>query len=136
VIWKKVEKEKLESSFNTISLGPLPWSQTSSPVEATLASDSKPSLPGALCATRLSLRLPQIPIPVLEARYYMLSIAPAASGILDMEALFMMQNMRLVEAAKVMEAWMISNVVEEDDETRTKKRITSIHVGLYYEVIP
>ncbi len=51
---------------------------------------------------------------------YMQSIAPAASGILDMQAM-LMQNLKLVEAARVIGMWRKVCTVEEDTSNKNNK---------------
>jgi hypothetical protein len=104
-LWKKVQQDEVIAS-NSTTTG-IPPSSTPSPdtVEA-LASDATLPTPGGLLTTppkdpsAPSLRIPSIPDAVLIAGDYMQSCAPAASGILDMEAIIM-QNLRVNEYAKV-----------------------------------
>jgi hypothetical protein len=68
-----------------------------------------------------------MPAAVLEALDYMSSIAPAASGILDLQAV-VMQNIRLVEAAKVIKEWKKAITVEEDNTDNINGRISSRNI--------
>ncbi len=56
------------------------------------------------------------PVAVLKALDYMESISPAASGILDIQAM-MMQNLRLVEGVRVVEEWI------EEGEHRGRRHL-------------
>ena len=90
------------------SPGSLPPSQPSSPPDPSPSPDdmlqtpSPPiSAPPPLAPLPPSpLRITPFPVAVSEALDYMQSIDPAASGILDTQAV-VMQNIRLVEAARV-----------------------------------
>ena len=75
----------------------------------------------------LPLRIQRFPEAVIIAIDYLQSCPPAASGILDMEAI-MMQNLRLYEVAKAIGVWMGTITIEEDNETNMAKRISSRHV--------
>jgi hypothetical protein len=68
-----------------------------------------------------------MPAAVLEALDYMSSIAPAASGILDLQAV-VMQNIRLVEASKVIKEWKKATTVEEDNTDNINGRISSRNI--------
>ena len=57
----------------------------------------------------------------------MQSVVPAASCILDMQAMFM-QNFRLVEAAKVIGEWKKASPVEEESPNNMNNRITSRNI--------
>jgi hypothetical protein len=57
----------------------------------------------------------------------MSSIAPTASGILDMQAV-LMQNIRLVEDAKVIKEWKKATTVEEDNTNNINGRISSRNI--------
>ena len=54
----------------------------------------------------------------------MSSVDPAASGILDLHAV-VMQNIRLVEAAKVIKEWKKATTMDEDNNNNMNNRITS-----------
>ena len=109
-LWKKVEEcRSLDSSFHfSSSPGFLPPSQPSSPPDPSptlddmLQTPSPPiSAPPPLAPLPPPpLRITHFPVAVSEAQDYMQSIDPAASGILDTQAV-VMQNIRLVEAARV-----------------------------------
>jgi hypothetical protein len=58
---------------------------------------------------------------------YMASIAPAASGILDIRATLMTQNFRLLEVAIVIGEWRKTSNVEEDN-TKNINKITSRNI--------
>ncbi len=57
----------------------------------------------------------------------MQSVVPAASGILDMQAM-LMQNFRLVEAAMVIGEWKKASTVEEENPNNMNNRITSRNI--------
>jgi hypothetical protein len=57
---------------------------------------------------------------------YVASIAPAASGILDTQVV-VMQNVKLVEAARVSGEWRKKRTVEEDN-TNMNNKITGRNI--------
>jgi len=128
-LWKKVEENAVIAS-NSTPPGSLPSSTPSPDVVATLDSNTTLPNPGGLLATppldpsAPPFSLPSIPDAVLKAGDYMRSCAPAASGILDMETIIM-QNLKLLEASKVIGEWMRTSTIEEDNETNMAKRISS-----------
>ncbi len=136
-LWKKVEEDEVKAASKLTTPGSLTSSTSSLPVASALASDTTLPTPGGLMLNTPPLdpsmppppplRIPRIPEAVLKARDYMQSCAPAASGILDMETIIM-QNLRLVEAAKVIGEWMRLVTVEEDNETNMTKRISSRNI--------
>jgi hypothetical protein len=66
------------------------------------------------------MRPAPFPAAVSEALDYMQTIAPATSGILDIEAV-LMQNLRLVEAARVIGEWKKANTVEEETSNKNNR---------------
>ena len=120
-LWKKVEEcRSLDSSFRlSSSPGSLPPSQPSSPPDPSptlddmLQTPSPPLAPPPLAPLPPPpLRITPFPVAFCEALDYMQSIDPAGSGILDTQAV-VMQNIRLVEAARVIGEWKKACTVEE-----------------------
>jgi hypothetical protein len=109
--WKKlevkgrqVEEDEVKAASKLTTPKSLASSTPSSAVVVALASDTTLPTPGGLLLTTPPLDPSMPPPPPLLipqiARDYMESCAPAASGILNMETI-VMQNVRLVEAAKI-----------------------------------
>jgi hypothetical protein len=74
------------------------------------------------------LSIPSIPADaVLKDSDYMQSCAPVASGILDIEAIFI-QNLILNGYVKVIGEWMRTTTRDKDKETNTTRRITSKNI--------
>jgi hypothetical protein len=121
-LWKKVEEcRSLDSSFRfSSSPGSLPPSQPSSPPDPSLAPDDMlqtPSPPTSAPPPLAPLppppmRITPFPVAVCEALDYVQSIDLAGSGILDTQAV-VMQNVRLVEAVRVIGEWRKASTVEE-----------------------
>jgi hypothetical protein len=129
-LWKKVEEDEVNSTSNAGSL----LSSTPSPtVAAALASNTTLPTPGemriapplgpSLLPPLPPLRILRISEAVLIVGDYMQTCAQAASGILNMEAV-VMQNIRLLEAAKVFGEWMRTINTKEDNKTNMAKRIS------------
>ena len=118
------------SASKSTSKGSLPSSTPSPTVGATLASNTALPTPSGLPITpplEPSTLLPliqRIPEAVLSVGNYLQTSAPTASGILNMEAI-VMQNVRLLEDAKVIGEWMKTINTKEDNETNMAKRISS-----------
>ena len=132
-LWRKMDECRLLNSSFSLSASPgsLPPSQPSSPQEPPQDPDNlqatpplAPSAPPPRATPPLGT--PPFPAAVTEALDYMQSIAPAASGILDMQAL-VIQNLRLVEAARVIGEWRKASTVE-DDTSNKNNRITSRNI--------
>ena len=121
-LWRKVEEcQLLDSSFSlTASPGSLPPSHSSSPQDKTPSPNNIQSTPPLAPSAPPPLRSPPLPAAVSEALDYMQSIAPAASGILDMQAV-VMENLRLVEAARVIWEWRKVSTVEEDNSNKNNR---------------
>ena len=126
-LWWKVEECRLldSSFFISKSPGSLPPSLPSSPLDPTPSPDNlqatpplAPSAPPSLAPP--PLRPPTFPAAVSEAPDYMQSIAPATSGILDIEAVFM-QNLRLVKVARVIGEWKKANTMEEETSNKNNR---------------
>ncbi len=129
-LWKKVEEDEVNSTSNAGSL----LSSTPSPtVAAALASNTTLPTPGEMRTTPPldpsllpplpPLRILRIPETVLNVGDNLQTCAPAASGILNMEAI-VLQNLKLLEAAKVFGEWMRTINIEED-ETNMAMKISS-----------
>ena len=136
-LWKKVEEDEVKAASKLTTPGSLTSSTSSlaAASDTTLPTPGGPMLPPFMAPPPLHpsmpppppLRIPRILEAVLKARDYLQSCAPAASGILDMETIIV-QNLRLVEAAKVIGEWMRLVTVEEDNETNMNKRISSRNI--------
>jgi hypothetical protein len=126
-LWKKVNECRLSDNFFSLSasLGSLPPSQPSSPQDPSPSPDNLQATPPL--APPPPMRISPFPVAVSEALDCMQSIVPAASGILDMQAM-LMQNFRLVEAAKVIGEWKKSSTVEEENQNNMNNRITSRNI--------
>ncbi len=130
-LWRKVEADRsTDNSFSlSASTGSLPPSQTSSALDDMQATPSLASsaTPPLAPPPPPPLRISPFPVAVSEALDYMQSVVPAASGILDMQAL-MMQNIRLVEAARVIGESLKASNAEEDNSNNMNNRITSRNI--------
>jgi hypothetical protein len=124
-LWRKVEECRLlNSSFSlSISPGSLPASLSSSPQDPSPSPDdmqaTHPLAPSAPPPPP-PMRISPFPVAVLEAQDCMQSISPAASGILDIQAVIM-QNLRLVEDAMVIGEWRKTSTVEEDNTNKNNR---------------
>jgi len=76
---------------------------------------------------RTGVALPVMLAAVLEALDYMSSTVPAATGILDLQAL-VMQNIRSVEAARVIKEWKKAITMEEDNTDNINGKIMSKNI--------
>jgi hypothetical protein len=134
-LWKKVEEDEVIAASKLTTPSSLASSTPSPAVVAALAFDTTLPTPGGLRMTTPPLdpsllpplpplRIQRIPEAVLFAGDYLQTCAPVASGILNMEAI-VMQNLRLLEASKVIGEWMRTITTEEDNENNMAKRISS-----------
>ena len=135
-LWRKVEECRLLDISFSISISPdsLPSLLPSLPLDPSPSSDDlqatpplAPSAPPPLAPMPPPpLRITPFLVAVLKALDYMQSISPAASGILDIQAVIM-QNFRRVEAARVVGEWRKASIVEEDTSNKNN-RITSKNI--------
>jgi hypothetical protein len=133
-LWRRVEElRSIDASFSfSVSPGSTRPSQPEypldllSPAPEDLLSTPLPAPIPPLPPTRRTA-LPPMHAAVLEALDYMSSIAPAASGFLDLHAV-VMQNIRLVEAAKGIKEWKQANTMEEDNTDNINGIITSRNI--------
>jgi len=130
-LWKKVEEDEVIFASRFTSAGSLPSSTPSPTLIAALDSNTTLCTPGGLPTTPPTdpstlppLRIQRISEAVLIVGDYLQSCAPAASGILDVEAI-VMQNLRFLEAAKVFREWKRTINTEKDNENNMTKRISS-----------
>ncbi len=137
-LWKKVEEcRSLDSSIRfSSSPGSLPPSLPSSPPDPSPTPYDlfkTPSLPTSASLPLAPmppspLRITRFSVAVREIVDYMQSIEPVGSGILDTQAV-MMQNIRLVEAARVIGGWRkASTVMENVNANITNNLITSRNI--------